>query len=113
MARYAFLAGIVGAASLLALVAPAAAASSDTAAFVANVRPNVSFLDDSSRLALDTSRNPVVRSFAHREAMEQTIVGNSLVAWTQTNTARAKTLRSAARLPERSSRRPAKSLRYR
>ena len=88
MARYAFLPGIVGAASLLALVAPAAAASSDTAAFVANLRPNVSFLDDSSRLALDTSRNPVVRSFAHREAMEQTIVGNSLVAWTQTNTAR-------------------------
>ena len=54
----------------------------------ANVRPNVDYLDRSSRLALDKSSNPTVRAFAHSEALEQTVAANSLVAWTQTNTVR-------------------------
>ena len=88
MKSSALLAGIIASVSLLALAGPAAAASPATDAFVANVRPNVDYLDSSSRLALDKSSNGTVRAFAHREAMEQTIAGNSLVAWTQTNTAR-------------------------
>ena len=88
MKSSALLAGIVASVSLFALAGPAAAASPATDAFVANVRPNVDYLDSSSRLALDKSTNGAVRAFAHREAMEQTIAGNSLVAWTQTNTAR-------------------------
>ena len=88
MKSSAFLAGMIASVPLLALAGPAAAASPATDAFVANVRPNVDYLDSSSRLALDKSSNGVVRAFAHREAMEQTIAGNSLVAWTQTNTVR-------------------------
>ena len=64
------------------------AASAMSEAFVANVRPNVDYLDLSSRAALDQSSSPAIRSFAYSEAKEQTITGNSLVAWTQTNTAR-------------------------
>lgn len=99
MKTSALLAGIVASASLLALVGPAAAASPATDAFVANVRPNVNYLDDSSRLALDKSPSPAVRAFAHREAMEQTIIGNSLVAWTQTNTARGEDIALGRPLP--------------
>ena len=88
MKSSALLAGVVASASLLALAGPAACASPATDAFVANVRPNVDFLDRSSRLALDKSSTGAVRAFAHREAMEQTVAANSLVAWTQTNTAR-------------------------
>lgn len=74
--------------AVLATTLSASAASQATDAFVANVRPNVDFLDRSSRLALDKSKGAAVRSFAHSEAMEQTIAANSLVAWTQTSTAR-------------------------
>ena len=100
MTRSAVLAGIIASASLLALAGPAAAGSSATDAFVANVRPNVDFLDGSSRLALDRSKSPAVRSFAHREAMEQTIAGNSLVAWTQTNTVRGEDVALGRPLPD-------------
>ena len=65
---------------------PAFAASVMTDAFVANARPNVDFLDVSSRLALDHSGNPRIRAFARSEAREQTITANSMVAWVQTNT---------------------------
>ena len=88
MKPFALLAAAAGSVSLLVLAGPAMAASAATDAFVANVRPNVEFLDSSSRLALDKSSNGAVRAFAHDEAMEQTIAGNSLVAWTQTNTVR-------------------------
>lgn len=53
-----------------------------TDAFVANVHPNVDFLDRSSRLALQTSTSPRIRAFARGGAAEQTIAGNSLVART-------------------------------
>ena len=66
--------------------APAVAASMASEAFVANVRPNVDFLDKSSRMALDRSSNPRIRTFAHSEAKDETITANSLVAWSQTHT---------------------------
>ena len=71
----------------LAGAAPAFAASAATDAFVANVHPNVDFLDKSSRLALKSAASPKVRAFARDEATEQTLAGNQLVAWTQTRTA--------------------------
>ena len=75
-----------GAVLLASASAPAMAASLTTEAFVANVRPNIDFLDRSSRMALDTAASPAVRTFARTEATEQTIAANSLVAWTQSNT---------------------------
>jgi predicted outer membrane protein len=71
---------------VLATVASANAASVMTEAFLANVRPNVDFLDRSSRMALTNSESSRIRTFAHDEAMEQTITANSLVAWMQSNT---------------------------
>jgi predicted outer membrane protein len=55
--------------------------SNKTAAFIANAVPNVNFLNDSSRMALDRSSNPMIRREAHRIALEQTIAGNSMTAW--------------------------------
>ena len=66
---------------------PAFAASAATDAFVANVHPNVDFLDQASRMAIETSANGKVRAFARGEATEQTLVGNQLDAWTQTHSA--------------------------
>ena len=66
--------------------APVLAASVASEAFVANVRPNVDFLDKSSRMALDKSSSPRIRTFAHSEAKDETITANSLVAWSQTHT---------------------------
>ena len=68
--------------------APALAGSPATDAFIANARPNVVFLDESSRIALDRSPSRAVRAFAHSEAREQTITANSMTAWVQTNTPR-------------------------
>lgn len=62
------------------------AASASTDAFVAAVRPNADIIDRTSRLALDKSGSLRVRRYAHRQAMEQTIADNSLVAWSQANT---------------------------
>jgi predicted outer membrane protein len=59
--------------------------SNRTAAFIANVVPNIDFLDDASRMALARSPNPFIRRFAHRLAAQQTIAGNSITAWAQTN----------------------------
>ena len=67
---------------------PASAGSPMSDAFVANVRPNVIFLDVSSRLAMDKSPSRAVRQFAHTEAKEQTIAANSITAWTQISTYR-------------------------
>ena len=66
-------------------LSPASAASPMSNAFVANARANVDFLDSSSRLALTQSSNPRIHAFAHREALEETITGNSLVAFASTN----------------------------
>ena len=73
---------------LASISAPALAASAQSEAFVANARPNVNFIDESSRLALDKSPSRAIRAFAYREARDATIASNSLVAWAQTNTLR-------------------------
>jgi predicted outer membrane protein len=59
--------------------------TSRTAAFVANAMPNINFLNDASRMALDHSGNPAIRRFAHKIAVDQTIAGNSMTAWANTN----------------------------
>ena len=66
--------------------APVLADQAMNDAFVSNVRPNVDFLDRSSRMALDKTSNARIKAFAHDEAKAETITANSLVAWTQTNT---------------------------
>ncbi|WP_158811918.1 DUF4142 domain-containing protein [Beijerinckia sp. L45] len=70
---------------LAGVAAPAMAASPMSNAFVANARANVDFLDSSSRLALAQSSSARIRAFAHREAREETIASNSLVAFASTN----------------------------
>lgn len=70
---------------LAGAASPAFAASPMTGAFVANARANVDFLDSASRLALTQSDSASVRSFARHEAREQTIAGNSLVAFSEAN----------------------------
>ena len=74
--------------ALLLAGPPAVAASTMSDAFVAYVRPNVDFLDDASRLAIDASPSARIRAFAHDEAMEQTLTANQLVAWGETNIVR-------------------------
>ncbi len=76
----------LGTLAVAGALTPASAASTATEAFVANVRPNVIFLDESSRMALDKSPSRAVHAFAYREAKQQTIAGNSLTAYVQTNT---------------------------
>ena len=56
-----------------------------TIAFVVNVVPNINFLNDASRIALDHSGSPAIRRFARRVASQQTITGNSMTAWAETN----------------------------
>lgn len=77
-----------GALALATASISANAASVATEAFIANVRPNIDFLDRSSRMALDHGASSRIRTFARSEAIEQTITANSLVAWTQANTTR-------------------------
>ena len=81
------LATLLAASSLLVVgaISTASAASPVSEAFLANVRPNVDFLDRSSRLAMTQSSSPRVRAFAHSEAKEQTITANSLVAFQSAN----------------------------
>ena len=73
--------------SILSPFAPleAPAQSTMTQRFVANAMPTVNFLDESSRVAIDKSTSPRLRSFATKEAREQTIVGNSMMAWADVN----------------------------
>ena len=64
---------------------PAMAVSSRTKDYIANVQPNINYLNAASRLALTRSPSPRLRGFAHRVALNQTIAGNSVVAWEQLN----------------------------
>ncbi len=52
--------------------APAWAASPITVAFLANVKPNIVFLDRSSRLAVDRSSSATLRAYAQDEVPEVT-----------------------------------------
>ncbi len=61
-------------------------ASQLTDAFVANAKPNVEFLDKSSRLALERSPSRAIKTYAQDVAARETIVDNTIVAWWQSNT---------------------------
>lgn len=77
-----------GSFSLAAMVLPANAASIISEAFLANVQPNIDFLQRSSRLALDHSSNRGIRAFAASEAAEQANAAHEMTAWIRTNTLR-------------------------
>lgn len=64
---------------------PALAVSSRTKAYLSNVQPNINYLNAASRMALKRSSSARLRGFAHRVALNETIAGNSLVAWEQLN----------------------------
>ncbi len=70
----------------LAVIAPPSFASQLTDAFVANAKPNVDFLDKSSRLALERSASRRIKAYAQDVAARETIVDNTFVAWWQSNT---------------------------
>lgn len=61
-------------------------ASQLTDAFVANIKPNVDFLDRASRLALKRTSSRAVKAYAQDVAARETIVANTIVAWWQSNT---------------------------
>ena len=67
-----------GCLSIACAAAPARAASPATEAFLANVIPNVDFLDRSSRMALTNSTSVRVKEFAHGQAAEQTLAANAI-----------------------------------
>lgn len=69
---------IAGFVSVACMTAPARAASPLTESFLANVMPNVDFLDRSSRMALDNSKSVRVKEFAHNQAAQQTVAANAL-----------------------------------
>ena len=71
---------MAGAASVLVAFGQlrAIAASATTEAFLANVIPNVDFLDRSSRLALTNTKNARIKAFAFSEAAEQTLAANDI-----------------------------------
>lgn len=79
-------ASIVFAVSCGLAIAPSAYASQLTDAFVANAKPNVDFLDKSSRLAMQKSSSHRVKAYAQDVAARETIVDNTIVAWWQSNT---------------------------
>ncbi len=69
--------------SLAVSFVPVNAASPMTSVFMDNALPNVDFLDRSSRMALDHTKNARVREFAHSEAVEQTNAVDALYDWSQ------------------------------
>ena len=79
------------------LAAPAQ--STLTQRFVANAMPTVNFLDESSRVAIDKASSARLRGFATKEAREQTITANSMMAWADVN-APLQTGRSAYVAPD-------------
>lgn len=83
--------GALVASTLLAtaFVPSASAASAVTDAFMANLTPNVDFLDRSSRFALTNSKSVKLKTFAHKEAADQTLTANALYDWSQTGGATA------------------------
>lgn len=64
--------------SVAGLTGHAAAASASTEAFLANVAPNVDFLDRSSRMALQNSKSPRLKDFARSQATTQTLAANAI-----------------------------------
>ena len=63
---------------LTLLSGQAFAASTVTEAFLANVKPNLAFLDASGRLAADRAKAPAVRTYAQGGAAEAATVADAL-----------------------------------
>ena len=63
--------------AIAAVPSQASAASQLTEAFLANVRPNVAFLDGSSKLAMTRSQSAPARAYARDEAIETTKVADA------------------------------------
>lgn len=61
----------------------ASAASVQTRMFMDNVTPNVDFLDRSSRMALDKSKDARIKEFARSEAILQTNAANAFYDFSQ------------------------------
>jgi len=61
------------------------APSNMTLAFIANAMPDVNFLDSASRMAVDKASRPAIRRFAYNLAAQQTIAGNAMTAWAETD----------------------------
>ena len=80
---------------LTAASSSASAAPTITEAFLANVRPNVAFLDQSSALALNVSKDANVRSYAQGEVTDATRLADAL-ATSEQQTAFATSLESGA-----------------
>lgn len=66
---------------ILAAATPAVAETYQADGFARNIWSTVSFLDQSSRLALKQSGSKRLREFARGEAAEQTAAANALAAW--------------------------------
>ncbi len=79
---------VAGSLSLVAVAVPANAASVISEAFLANVRPNVDFLQRSSRLAAGRSASKGIRAFARGEDTEQATAVGAINTWVQANTLR-------------------------
>ena len=77
---------IAGVVAATCLGATPSFASQLTDAFFANAKPNVDFLDKTSRLALERSPSRRVKAYAQDVAARETIVANSLVAVWQSTT---------------------------
>ena len=85
MSAKAFSAAALACALVAAGAVPAWAVSSRTKAYISNLQPNINYLNAASRLALKRSSSARLRGFAHKVALNETIAGNSLVAWEQLN----------------------------
>ena len=82
-------AAFFAAAISLAAHSAAHAASPATERFLANLSPNVDFLDQSSRFALTNSKSARVHDFARAQAREQTLAANALDEWREASKATA------------------------
>ncbi len=87
---------VAGAISFAAFHSAALAASPATDVFLANLAPNVDFLDQSSRFALTNSKNARVHDFALVQAREQTLAANAIDEWRQGNAAGSQPGRQAS-----------------
>ena len=73
--------GVAVTALVVMAFAPAKAASPITEAFLANVRPNVEFLDRSSKLATERSASAAVREYAQGEMADAINTATLIERW--------------------------------
>lgn len=74
------------------------AASITTEQFIATIEPTIAYLDASSRLALQASKNGRVSAFARAEARDATAMSDGVAAWRETDVREAAEAASAPSL---------------